>query len=65
MEKFRGEQYITETGDFLNGVDHEANEKLNKEITDLRSEGCKVEVGEKTDPAYNKPDNIKYIYITI
>jgi hypothetical protein len=26
MEKFRGEQYITETGDFLNGIDHEANE---------------------------------------
>lgn len=62
MENFRGEQYITGAGDFLNGVDHEANEKLNKEITDLRSEGCKVEVGEKTDPAYNKPDNIKYIY---
>ena len=62
MENFRGEQYITEAGDFLNGVDHEANEKLNKEIEDLRSEGCKVKVGEKTDPAYNNPDNIKNTY---
>ena len=62
MENFRGEQCITEAGDFLNGVDHEANEKLNKEITDLRSEGCKVKVGEKTDSAYNNPDNIKNIY---
>ena len=62
MENFRGEQYITESGDFLNGVDHEANEKLNKEITDLRSEGCKVRVGEKTDPAYNNPDKIQDIY---
>ena len=62
MEKFRGEQYITEVGDFLNGVDHEANEKLNKEIADLRSEGCRVKIGEKTDPAYNNPDNIKNTY---
>ena len=62
MEKFRGEQYITEAGDFLNGVDHEANEKLNTEIEDLRREGCKVKVGEKTDSAYNNPDNIKNIY---
>ena len=38
MEKFRGEQYITEVGDFLNGVDHEANKKLNSEIEDLMSE---------------------------
>ena len=62
MENFRGEQYIAEAGDFLNGVDHEANEKLNKEIVDLRSEGCKVKVGEKTDPAYNNPDGIKDTY---
>ena len=62
MEKFRGEQYIAEAGDFLNGVDHEANEKLNKEIADLRSEGCRVKIGEKTDPAYNNPDNIKNTY---
>ena len=62
MEKFRGEQYITETGDFLNGIDHEANEKLNEEIADLRSEGCRVKVGEKTDTAYNNPDNIKNTY---
>ena len=62
MEKFRGEQYITETGDFLNGVDHEANEKLNKEIADLRGEGCRVKIGEKTDPAYNNPDGIKDTY---
>ncbi len=62
MEKFRGEQYITETGDFLNGIDHEANEKLNEEIEDLRREGCKVKVGEKTDPAYNNPDKIQDIY---
>ena len=62
MENFRGEQYITEVGDFLNGVDREANEKLNKEIEDLRSKECRVKIGEKIDPAYNKPDNIKYIY---
>ena len=62
MENFRGEQYITEAGDFLNGVDHEANEKLNKEIEDLRSEECRVKVGEKIDPAYNNPDKIQDIY---
>ena len=62
MEKFRGEQYITETGDFLNGIDHEANEKLNREIADLRSEECRVKIGEKTDPAYNNPDKIQDIY---
>ena len=62
MENFRGEQYIAEAGDFLNGVDHEANEKLNREIADLRSEGCRVKVGEKTDTAYNNPDNIKNTY---
>ena len=63
MENFRGEQqYIAEVGDFLNGVDHEANEKLNKEIADLRSEGCRVKIGEKTDPAYNNPDGIKDTY---
>ena len=45
MENFRNERYIAEAGDFLNGVDHEANEKLNKEIADLRSEdaGLKLE----------------------
>ena len=62
MENFRNERCIAEAGDFLNGVDHEANEKLNKEIADLRSEGCRVKIGEKTDPAYNNPDNIKNIY---
>ena len=62
MENFRNERYIAEAGDFLNGVDHEANEKLNKEIADLRSEGCRVKIGEKTDPAYNNPDNIKNTY---
>lgn len=62
MENFRNERCIAEAGDFLNGVDYEANEKLNKEIEDLRLEGCKVKVGEKTDPAYNNPDNIKNIY---
>ena len=62
MENFRGEQYIAEAGDFLNGVDHEANEKLNKEIADLRSEECRVKIGEKTDPAYNSPDDIKDTY---
>jgi len=56
------EKYIAEAGDFLNGVDHEANEKLNKEITDLRREGCKVKAGKKTDSAYNNPDNVKNIY---
>jgi len=62
MENFRNERCIAEAGDFLNGVDHEANEKLNKEIADLRSEGCKVKVGEKTDSAYNNPDKIQDIY---
>lgn len=62
MENFRNERCIAEAGDFLNGVDHEANEKLNKEIADLRSEDCRVKIGEKTDPAYNNPDNIKNIY---
>ena len=62
MENFRNERYIAEAGDFLNGVDHEANEKLNKEIADLRSEECRVKIGEKTDPAYNNPDGIKDTY---
>lgn len=62
MENFRGEQCIAEAGDFLNGVDHEANEKLNKEIADLKSEGCRVKIGEKTDPAYNNPDKIRSVY---
>lgn len=62
MENFRNERCIAEAGDFLNGVDHEANEKLNKEIADLRSEGCRVKIGEKTDPAYNNPDGIKDTY---
>ena len=63
MENFRNERYAAVgVGDFLNGVDHEANEKLNKEIADLRSEGCRVKIGEKTDPAYNNPDGIKDTY---
>ena len=62
MENFRNERYIAEAGDFLNGVDHEANEKLNKEIADLRSEGCRVKIGEKIDPAYNNPDKIRSVY---
>ena len=62
MENFRNERCIAEAGDFLNGVDHEANKKLNEEIEDLRSKECRVKIGEKIDPAYNKPDNIKYIY---
>lgn len=62
MENFRNERCIAEAGDFLNRVDHEANEKLNKEIADLRSEGCRVKIGEKTDPAYNNPDGIKDTY---
>ncbi|MBF1032119.1 MAG: hypothetical protein HXK99_04705, partial [Candidatus Nanosynbacter sp.] len=35
---------------------------LNNEIADLRSEGCRVKIGEKTDPAYNSPDDIKNTY---
>ena len=62
MENFRNERCIAEAGDFLNGVDHEANEKLNKEIADLRSEGCRVKIGEKIDPAYNNPDKIRSVY---
>ncbi|QWQ31277.1 hypothetical protein KOY49_03790 [Candidatus Minimicrobia vallesae] len=65
MENFRNELCIAEVVDFLNGVDHEANEKLNKEIADLRSEGCRVKIGEKTDPAYNNPDNIQKVYMII
>ena len=62
MENFRNERCIAEAGDFLNGVDHEANEKLNREIEDLRSEDCRVKIGEKTDSAYNNPDGIKDTY---
>ena len=62
MENFRNERCIAEAGDFLNGIDHEANEKLNEEIADLRSEECGVKIGEKTDPAYNNPDGIKDTY---
>lgn len=62
MENFRNEWCIAEAGDFLNGVDHEANEKLNEEIADLRSEKCRVKIGEKTDPAYNNPDKIWSVY---
>ena len=62
MENFRNERCIAEAGDFLNGVDHEANKKLNEEIADLRSEECGVKIGEKTDPAYNNPDGIKDTY---
>ena len=62
MENFRNERCIAEAGDFLNGVDHEANEKLNDEIADLRSEECRVKIGEKTDPAYNNPDKIRSVY---
>ena len=62
MENFRNERCIAEAGDFLNGVDHEANKKLNEEIADLRSEECRVKIGEKTDPAYNNPDGIKDTY---
>ena len=63
MENFGNERYTAVgMGDFLNGVDHEANEKLNKEIADLRSEGCRVKIGEKTDPAYNNPDKIRSVY---
>ena len=62
MENFRNERCIAEAGDFLNGVDHEANKKLNREIEDLRSEECRVKIGEKTDSAYNNPDGIKDTY---
>ena len=62
MENFRNERCIAEAGDFLNGFDHEANKKLNEEIADLRSEGCRVKIGEKTDPAYNNPDKIRSVY---
>ena len=62
MENFRNERCIAEAGDFLNGVDHEANEKLSKEIADLRNEDCRVKIGEKTDPAYNNPDKIRSVY---
>ena len=63
MENFGNERYAAVgVGDFLDGIDCKANEELNGEIINLRHEGYNVRVGEKTDPAYNNPDNIKNTY---
>ena len=63
MENFRNERYAAVgVGDFLNGIDCKANEALREEIINLRREGCRVKIGEKTDPAYNNPDKIHDIY---
>ena len=48
--------------ELVGGFDVEANEKLNREIADLRAQGYKVRVGEKTDPAYKNPEKIEKVY---
>lgn len=48
--------------EFVDGFDVEANKKLNGEIADLRAQGYKVRVGEKTDPAYKNPEKIEKVY---
>ena len=48
--------------EFVDGFDVEANEKINREIVDLRAQGYKVRVGEKGDPAYDNPEKIEKVY---
>ena len=48
--------------EFVDGFDVEANEKINREIVDLRAQGYKVRVGEKSDPAYDNPEKIEKVY---
>ena len=48
--------------ELVDGFDVEANEKLNREIADLRAQGYKVRVGENNDPAYDNPEKIEKVY---
>ena len=48
--------------EFVDGFDVEANKKLNGEIAELRAQGYKVRVGEKSDPAYDNPEKIEKVY---
>lgn len=48
--------------EFVDGFDVEANKKLNGEIADLRAQGYKIRVGEKSDPAYKNPEKIEKVY---
>lgn len=59
MEKFGNNCGGRESVD---GSDVEANKRLNGEIADLRAQGYKVRVGEKSDPAYDNPEKIEKVY---
>ena len=48
--------------ELVNGPDIEANEKINREIADLRAQGYRVRVGENNDPAYKNPEKIEKVY---
>lgn len=48
--------------EFVDGFDVEANEKINREIADLRAQGYRVLVGENNDPAYKNPEKIEKVY---
>ena len=48
--------------ELVDGFDVEANEKLNREIADLRAQGYKIRVGENNDPAYKNPEKIEKVY---
>lgn len=48
--------------ELVDGFDVEANEKINREIVDLRAQGYKVRVGENNDPAYKNPEKIEKVY---
>lgn len=48
--------------ELVDGSDVEANEKINREIADLRAQGYRVRVGEKSDPAYDNPEKIEKVY---
>lgn len=48
--------------ELVDGSDVEANEKINREIADLRAQGYRVLVGENNDPAYKNPEKIEKVY---
>lgn len=48
--------------EFVDRSDVEANEKINREIADLRAQGYRVRVGENNDPAYDNPEKIEKVY---
>lgn len=48
--------------ELVDGSDVEANEKINREIADLRAQGYRVRVGENNDPAYDNPEKIEKVY---